>query len=65
MDKNSTINLNYNSLVLDLENLRDLYNRQNYLIAVYDSENRELKEKIKELEQRNDYFKQCSCIWLA
>ena len=27
---------------------------QNDLIAVYDSENRELKEKIKELEQRND-----------
>ena len=48
------INLNYNSLALDLENLRDLYNRQNYLIAIYDSENRELKEKIKELEQRND-----------
>ena len=54
MDKNSTINVNYNSLALDFENLRDLYDRQNYLIAVYDSENRELKEKIKELEQRND-----------
>lgn len=52
MNKNSTINLNYNNLVLDLENLRDLYDRQNYLIAVYDSENRELKEKIKELEQK-------------
>ena len=52
MDKNSTINLNYNSLVLEFENLRDLYNRQNYLIAVYDSENRELKEKIKELERK-------------
>ena len=52
MNKNSTINLNYNSLVLDFENLKDLYNRQNYLIAVYDSENRELKEKIKELEQK-------------
>ena len=52
MDKNSTINLNYNNLVLDLENLRDLYDRQNYLIAVYDSENRELKEKIRELEQK-------------
>ena len=52
MDKNSTINLNYNSLVFDFENLKNLYNRQNYLIAVYDSENRELKEKIKELEQK-------------
>lgn len=52
MNKNSTINLNYNNLVLDLANLRDLYDRQNYLIAVYDSENRELKEKIKELEQK-------------
>ena len=47
MDKNSTINLNYNSLALDFENLKDLYNRQNYLIAVYDSENRELKRKDK------------------
>lgn len=54
MDKNSTINLNYNSLALEIENLRDLYDRQNYLIAVYDSENRELKEKIKELEKKND-----------
>ena len=52
MDKNSIINLNFNSLALDFENLKDLYNRQNYLIAVYDSENRELKEKIKELEQK-------------
>lgn len=52
MNKNSTINLNYNSLALNLEDLRDLYDRQNYLIAVYDSENRELKEKIKELEQK-------------
>ena len=54
MDKNSTINLNFNSLALAIEDLIDLYERQNYLIAVYDSENRELKEKIKELEQRND-----------
>ena len=54
MDKNSIINLNHNSLALEIENLRDLYNRQNYLIAIYDSENRELKEKIKELEKKND-----------
>ena len=52
MDKNSTINLNYNSLALDFENLRDLYDRQNYLIAVYDSENRELIGNIKDLEQK-------------
>lgn len=54
MNKNNTINLNYNGLLLEIDNLRDLYNRQNYLIAVYDSENRELKEKIKELEQKKN-----------